>query len=61
MVRDHPVVTRLLETGSAEPLGWRLACCGCGCGLYDGDVYYPVAGEIYCHGCMQSLRREVGA
>jgi hypothetical protein len=57
---EHPVITRLLATGSQELArrGGRV-CCDCGGSLLGGDSYYCVAGLVFCEGCMKLRREEV--
>lgn len=57
---EHPIITRLRATGMAEaPRRGARCCCDCGGGLYSGDGYYPVAGQIFCESCMKLRREEV--
>lgn len=57
---EHPAITRILATGVNEPLHRAAKICqSCGGGLYPGDGYYRVAGEVYCESCMKSYREEV--
>ncbi len=57
---EHPLITRLRATGVSEDMKRARYCCwDCGCGVYAGDGYYCVAGNIYCEGCIKSYREEV--
>lgn len=53
---DNPIITEIERYGELDNDEPILHCDCCGEGIYEGDEFWDIKGEIHCRDCIEEMK-----